>query len=85
MFWFFSILTIIVVLIQFVNHFYYSQGKLDVSYPLSIIAYSIYIVIETVLAFNHPEQISILLFDVVNLWALLMAIKGWKRLNDNKK
>jgi hypothetical protein len=74
------IMTISVVSIQFVNHWFFSKGRLRISYSLSIVAYSLYIIIETIIALRDPAQLSILLFNVVNFWGLLMAIKGLRRL-----
>lgn len=77
---FFFVLSAITVILSVLSHFALSKGKLNFVYPLNIIIYSLYIIIETSLAFNSPEQIGIILFLFTNTWALVMAISGLKRL-----
>jgi uncharacterized membrane protein len=73
-------LTLIVVPANLVAQYQLSKGNLKFTYPLLVFVYALYITIETILAFNDPSQMSILLFNVVNVWALIMAIRGSKRL-----
>jgi uncharacterized membrane protein len=54
-------------------------------YVLSMIVYTGYILVETALAFRDPEQISVLLFNIINVWALLMAVKGHLRLKKEQR
>ncbi len=73
-----------VTVIQFYNHWCLGQGHLNRSYRLSMIAYSIYFIIECMLAFRDPEQIPLLIFNILNAWAFLMAYKGYKRLKEEE-
>ena len=50
-----------------------------------MVVYAFYITIETILALNDPSQISILFFNVVNIWAFIMHYRGMKRLQSLKK
>jgi uncharacterized membrane protein len=43
-----------------------------------------YFIIETSLALNNPEQIGILIFNILNVWAFVMAAKGLLRLRQDK-
>lgn len=79
------ILTPLVVIIQFYNHWCYSKGKLNLAYPLSMLAYSIYTIIETIIALRDPSQLSIMLFNLVNIWGFLMAFRGYMRLKKENK
>jgi uncharacterized membrane protein len=67
------------------NHWFLSKGKLNYSYPLIICACSCYIVIETYLAIRDPVQLGVLVFNFVNLWAIVMAVKGLLRLKEKQK
>lgn len=53
---------------------------MKLAYKIAIIAYTLYAGIETSVAFRDPEQISLLLFNIVNFWAIGMAAKGLLRL-----
>lgn len=77
---FISAATIIVVILQIFNHYNLSKGNLKLAYKIAIIAYSLYAIIETCVALRNPEQISLLLFNIVNFWAIGMAVKGLLRL-----
>lgn len=77
---FFWVSSITTVGLQFVNFWYLSKGNLKVVYPLSIIVYVLYIIIETILAFNSPDQMGIMIFNAVNIWGLAMSFRGLMRL-----
>lgn len=51
------------------------------SYYLMILIYLGYIVVESYLAIRDSYQWSVGLFVAVDVWAILMAIKGLKSLN----
>jgi len=74
-------LTFVVVPANMFAQWQLSKGNLKLAYPLLMAVYTLYMIIETILAFNVPSQISVLLFNVVNAWALYMAYKGMKRLH----
>lgn len=81
-----TIATITTVGLQLFNHYNLSKGNLRLAYKIAIVAYSIYAGIETSLALRDSQQISVLLFNIVNIWAIAMAVKGLHRLNtENKK
>jgi len=74
------VLTFTVVPLNIIAQWQLSKGNLKLTYPLFMMVYALYMVVETILAFNDPSQISILLFNVVNLWAFVMAFRGANRL-----
>ena len=57
-----------------------SKGKLEAAHRLGIVMFSCFIAVETSLALRNPDQINVLIFNVVNLWAIVMAFKGLARL-----
>lgn len=81
---FISILSVVIVLIQLTNYYFYGAGKLHISYPLTATAMVGYIVIETHLGLRDPSQKGILLFNLVNVFALVNALRGWYRLKNTK-
>jgi hypothetical protein len=51
-------------------------------YKLNIVAFIGYAIIETSIGISHPEQQSILLFNIVNIWSIIMNSRGlyiWKQ------
>lgn len=76
-----TVLTFVVVPANMFAQWQLSKGNLKLAYPLLMAVYTLYMIIETILAFNVPSQISVLLFNIVNAWALYMAYKGMKRLH----
>lgn len=82
---FFFVLSLFASLISLANHWFLSRGMLHVSYPLIMVACTCYIVIETIIAFRDPVQMGIFVFNLVNLWAIIMAAKGLIRLKKEKR
>jgi hypothetical protein len=85
MFWTITFLTIFSIAIQVFNHWFLSKGNLAVAYKLSTVGYTLHMIMDTILAFSSPEQMAVLLFNLVNLWAFIMAVKGWVRLRREGK
>lgn len=75
-------LSIITVIIMVTSHRFLSKGQLKFVYPLNIIGFSLYLVIETMLALHDPSQWAVLLFNITNLIGLISAIQGYYRLNN---
>lgn len=73
---------VVVVTLQFFNHRFIGQGRLFIVYPLSMVIYFMYAVVETTLALTNPEQRAIMLFNLVNFWAFYNAYLGYKRLKN---
>lgn len=71
---------IVIVTLQVFNHRRLGQGKLHIVYPLSMVIYFLYAVVETTLALTNPEQRAIMLFNLVNFWAFYNAWLGHRRL-----
>jgi hypothetical protein len=84
MFWFYLVVSLIIVPLQFYNHWAISKQKMDIVYPVSMIVYALYFVTETILAFANPAQLPVLIFNIVNLWAFAMAYKGYQSLKNEK-
>lgn len=82
---FFLVASIITVALNVGSHWNLSKGNNKAVYILNVFVYASYFVIETALAFNDPSQIGILIFNVLNLWAFSMAIKGLLRLREKEK
>ena len=57
-----------------------SKGELGKAYKVAIVMYLGYMVIETDLALRHPDQLHLLVFNAINVWAIAMAVKGLMRL-----
>lgn len=70
----------IVVAIDVFYHWLLSKGELKKAYKLSIVMFLGFMVVETGLALRNPEQIHMIVFNVVNAWSIAMAIKGLRRL-----
>lgn len=79
---FYTVSTILILFLQFFNHKFLGQGKLHRVYPISMVVYFLYAIVETTLALSNPEQISIMLFNLVNGWAFYNAFVGWRRLKN---
>ena len=69
-----TIATIVTVILQLFNMWLLS--KRVIAYHLMLVVYAGYMGIETHLALSSPSQWSIMLFNLVNVWAVAMAIKG---------
>lgn len=82
---FLLLMTLLSVGLQVANHWYLSKGKLELSYPLTILVYICCTVLETYLAFRDPSQWSIILFVPMYIWAIVMAGKGIIRLRKEKE
>jgi uncharacterized membrane protein len=82
---FFWVLSIFAACVSFTNHWFLSKGKLNISYPLIIVACTCYIIVETILALRDPVQLGILVFNLTNLWAIIMATKGLMRLRKEEE
>lgn len=80
MFYYYFLISLVAVIMQFFNWWYISKGHLKVSYYLSIFVYSMVAIVDTSVALANPDQVGILLFDLVNFWAIIMSIKGAVRL-----
>lgn len=77
---FFWISAIFIVGLQYFHHKFLGDGKLKQAYPLAIVIYTSYAIVETILALTQPSQMGILVFNLVNGWALYNAVKGLRRL-----
>ncbi len=79
------IMTLTTVGLNIFNWWYISKAKMSIVYPLSMAVYLCYIIVETSLAFNNPEQISIMFYNITNVWAFAMSAKGYFRLIKERK
>ncbi len=76
----FSLLTTLTVSLQMIHLYYYGKGNTRVAYRYGVVVYFLFIIVETCLAFM-ASQPSVLLFNIVNTWGLINAIKGAIREN----
>jgi uncharacterized membrane protein len=82
---FFWTSSIIIVVLQYFNHKYLGQGNLKRAYPLAVVIYSMYAIVETTLAVINPNQMGIMVFNLVNGWALYNAVIGIRRLKREER
>lgn len=78
---FFTIATFIVLVFQALHLYFYGAGNLKVAYPLAMVVFVGFIIVETALAINDPTQWAIILFNITNVWGLLNALRGYIREN----
>lgn len=83
--WFFTFMTIFLLLTVSIAEWFGSKGNLKVLYPMNVVKYAGFIVLETAIAINNPDQAAILLFNISNSWGLAMNIKGIARLLEEEK
>lgn len=83
--WFFTFMTIDLILTVLVAEWFSSKGLMKLVYPLNALKFFGFIILETAIAFNHPEQNAIVLFNISNCWGLAMNIKGMYRLYKERK
>lgn len=77
---FFWVTSILLVILQYFNHKLLGQGDLKMAYPLAIVIYTVYAIVETTLALTQPAQMGIMVFNLVNGWAVYNAFIGMRRL-----
>jgi uncharacterized membrane protein len=82
---FFWISSIVIVVLQYFNHKYLGQGNLKRAYPLAVVIYTMYAIVETALALTNPNQMGIMVFNLVNGWALYNAVIGIRRLKREER
>lgn len=82
---FFWISSIVIVVLQYFNHKYLGQGNLKRAYPLAVVIYTMYAIVETTLALTSPNQMGIMVFNLVNGWALYNAVIGIRRLKREER
>lgn len=80
-----TILSLLVVGIAAFKFWYLSDGNLWLTYRLDLVVYTAYTILETYLALRDPSQTSLLLMNIINIWALMMAVKGIMRLKKEEK
>lgn len=80
MFTFYLAIACAVVPMAFASHWALSEKKLHIVYPVNMVMYSLYFIAETALAFADPTQLPVLIFNIINLWGLAMAIRGYRKL-----
>lgn len=80
MFSFYLFIACITVPLAFVSHWMLGRKRLDVVYRINMVMYSLYFIAETSLAFADPSQLPVLIFNVVNLWAIWQAFRGYRNL-----
>lgn len=59
-----------------VSHWYLSRGDTRTVYRMNVLVYLGYIVVETWLGLRDESQRAVLLYNISNVWALSMAVKG---------
>lgn len=58
---------------------FHMLGSGRIVYPLMFTVYSLFIVVETYVALTNPAAISLILFNVCNVWGAFNALKGWAK------
>lgn len=80
-----TICSILILLTSPLRFWFLSKGNLWLTYRVDLFVFSCYLVLETHLALANPEQKALLLMNVINIWALICAVKGIIRLKKEKK
>lgn len=73
----FTTICVVAFLLQVWQLTQIGRGKLR--YGLMIIVYSMYAYIELHIALASPEMRPVLLFGLLNFWAIIQGIRGWAR------
>lgn len=84
----FNIITFLCILILFTSplrFWFQSKGQLWITYRLDLFVFTCYTILETYLALTNPSQIALLLMNLINVWALICAVKGILRLKREEK
>ena len=76
-----TVLSIIILILSLIKFWKLSKGNLKLTYQLDLIVFPCYIILETIVALNHSSQSSLLFMNVINVWAIVMAIKGLIRVS----
>ena len=82
---FITVFTILILLFSPVRFWYQSKGNLWLVYRLDLIVYTCYLILETYLPLSNPAQFALILFDIINLWAIFCAVRGIMRLKKENK
>lgn len=84
MFWFLNLSIILLIILQFINHWNLSKGKLMLVYPLTIVVGVSNIILDAIIAIYNPELSGMVLYTISNIWSIIMATKGLLRLRKEK-
>lgn len=82
---FFYTMAVISVTLQFVCQWYFANGDLKVSYPLTIVLTLCYIAMDIGMVMYDTALGAVLIFSIANLWTLLMCSKGMIRIKEQEK
>jgi uncharacterized membrane protein YfcA len=80
----FATLTAIIILLQVFKHWFLYKGNLKLVYILNIAVFIGYFIIESTVAFNDPSQWPLIFMNIVNVFAIVMAIKGLMRIKEEE-
>ena len=86
----FQAITVLVVILQMIKYWYVKETakhpeKIEYVYKLNILVFIGYAIVETTVGLSNPAQMSVLLFNIVNVWSIIMNTKGLLILKENKK
>lgn len=81
----FGTLTAIIIILQIFKHWSLYKGNLRTVYYLNIAVFIGYFITESTVAFNDPSQWPLIFMNVVNVFAIVMSLKGLMRLNEEEK
>jgi len=77
---FFTILTIIAIILTMFSKWYLAKGILRPVYWLGIGIGITYLILNTVTAFLRPEFQAVIFYNLLSIYAISMSIKGLNRL-----
>ena len=77
---FLFIMTIIAVSINFFGLYATAKGHLRPAYWLMIFGGISFFILNTVVTFKSPENIGLILVNLLSIWTIIMGIKGLLRL-----
>ena len=87
---FFQALTVLIVIGQLIKYWYMKEvakfpDAIEKVYKLNIVIFIGYAIVETTIGLKNPDQQSVLLFNIVNVWSIIMNAKGLYNWNKEKK
>lgn len=82
---FFACITATIIFLQLTKHWFLYKGNLKVVYYLNILAFICYFITESTVAFNNPNQWPLFFMNIVNVFAIIMSVKGIMRLKEEAK
>lgn len=76
-------LSAIALILSIINYYFLSKNR--IVYPIMISICLCYIILDISLAMRHGEQKALLVFVLLNAYAIAMLTKGWRKKSNEKQ